>query len=56
MTLHGFPVKIACKVFSLTLKGAVRGWFRSVDSFKELARLFLTQFMASWRRKRLTAH
>lgn len=47
MTLQGFPRKIACRAFPLTLKGAARGWFKSlapgsIDTFKELVCLFLT--------------
>ncbi|XP_041017961.1 uncharacterized protein LOC121260184 [Juglans microcarpa x Juglans regia] len=55
MMLYGFPSKIACKAFSLILKGSARVWFgslapKSVDSFGEPVRLFLTQFMSSRRR------
>ncbi|KAF5469271.1 hypothetical protein F2P56_013357, partial [Juglans regia] len=57
MTLHGFPSEVACRVFPLILKGPSLVLFRSlaprsVDSFGELARLFFTQFMLSWRRWR----
>ncbi|XP_041017962.1 uncharacterized protein LOC121260185 [Juglans microcarpa x Juglans regia] len=55
MTQHGFPGKVACRAFPLTLKGPTRVWFeslppRSMDSFGKLARLVLTQFMSSRRR------
>ncbi|XP_018840683.1 uncharacterized protein LOC109006003 [Juglans regia] len=48
--------EVACRAFPLTLKGLARVWFgsltpRSIDSFGELACLFLTQFMASRRRR-----
>lgn len=54
MTLHGFPGKIACRAFRLTLKGMALGWFGalrpgSINSFEELAKQFLAQFMASRR-------
>lgn len=47
MTLHNFPGEVACRAFPLTLKGPTRVWFeslilRSIDSFEELACLFLT--------------
>ncbi|KAF5450115.1 hypothetical protein F2P56_030491 [Juglans regia] len=56
MTLHNFPREVACRAFPLTLKGSARVWVgslapRSIDSFGELTRLFLTQFMASSRRR-----
>ncbi|KAF5452054.1 hypothetical protein F2P56_027092 [Juglans regia] len=61
MTLHGFPSEIACRAFPLTLKGATRVWFGclrpgTVDNFNELARLFLTQFMASRTRRKPVAY
>ncbi|XP_041001635.1 uncharacterized protein LOC121247335 [Juglans microcarpa x Juglans regia] len=61
ITLHGFPVEVACRAFLLTLKGPKRVWFGSltlgsIDSFGELARLFLTQFMASRRRSHPAAY
>lgn len=61
MTLHIFPREIACRAFPLTLKSVSKGWFRalqpsSVNSFEELAREFLTQLMASRRRKRLVVY
>lgn len=57
MKLHGFLGEIACWAFLLTLKGAARGCFGalqpgSVDSFENLGQKFLTQFMASRRRRR----
>lgn len=52
MTFHGFPGEVASRALPLTLNGAARAWFGclppgSIDSFGELARLFLTQFIAS---------
>ncbi|XP_041027035.1 uncharacterized protein LOC121267253 [Juglans microcarpa x Juglans regia] len=61
MILHGFPNEVACRAFPITLKGAARSWFASlrpgtVDSFNELAHLFLTYFMASRTRRRPAAY
>ncbi|KAF5449771.1 hypothetical protein F2P56_030183 [Juglans regia] len=61
MTLHGFPSEVASRAFPLTLKRVARPWFGSlwpgtVGSFNELARLFLTQFMASRTRRRPAAY
>lgn len=61
MTLHGFPGKVAYRVFLLTLKGSARVWFgslvpSSIASFEDLALLFLTQFMTSRRRRCLATY
>lgn len=61
MTLHGFPIEITYQAFPLTLKGVARTWFgllksRTVDSFKELARFFITQSLVSRKRRRLAAY
>jgi hypothetical protein len=50
--LHGTSDKIACRAFPLTLKGVAKNWFtglppKSVNTFKELGRLFLAQFLAT---------
>jgi hypothetical protein len=55
--LHGTPDEIACRAFLLTLKGVAKDWFtelppKSVGTFKELGRLFLTQFLATRKRKK----
>jgi hypothetical protein len=57
LILHGTPNEIACRAFPLTLKGVVKDWFtglppKSVGTFKELGRLFLTQFLATRKRKK----
>ncbi|XP_042973107.1 uncharacterized protein LOC122304911 [Carya illinoinensis] len=57
MTLHSFSGEIVCRAFPLTLKGVARTWFGSllpwtIGSFDELARLFMTQFMSSRKRRR----
>lgn len=61
ITLHGFPKEITCRAFPLTLRGLARVWFRSlilglIGSFGELVRFFLTQFMASKRKRRPEAY
>jgi hypothetical protein len=55
--LHGTPNEIACRAFPLTLTGVTKEWFtglppKSVGNFKELGRLFLTQFLATRKRKK----
>jgi hypothetical protein len=54
--LHATTDEIACRAFPLTLEGSAQEWFgglpaSSVDSFEDLAKIFLTQFLASKRRK-----
>jgi len=54
--LHGTPDEVACRAFPLTLSGNARDWFRklppnSVDQFKELSKIFLTEFLAFRTRK-----
>jgi len=51
MDLHRTPKMVACQAFPLTLLGNARDWFRklppnSICHFKDLERIFLTQFMA----------
>jgi hypothetical protein len=50
LDLHGTPDEVACRAFPLTLSGNARDWFRklppnSVDQFKELSKIFLTEFL-----------
>jgi hypothetical protein len=57
LILHGTLDEIACRAFLLTLKGVAKDWFiglplKSVGTFKELGRLFLTQFLATRKRKK----
>lgn len=52
----GIQAKYCVGLFPLMLKEVVRDWFRtlqlgSVESFEELEWLFITQFMASRRRR-----
>jgi ribonuclease HI len=54
--LHATTDEIACRAFPLTLEGSAQEWFgglpsSSIDSFEDLAKTFLTQFLASKRRK-----
>ncbi|GFS40586.1 hypothetical protein Acr_00g0069430 [Actinidia rufa] len=51
MSLQGCSDEVMCKAFSATLKGSARSWFRklspgTVDSFGELNRLFVANFMS----------
>jgi hypothetical protein len=57
LILHGTLDEIACRDFPLTLKGVAKDWFtrlppKSVGTFKELGRLFLTQLLATRKRKK----
>jgi hypothetical protein len=47
---HATPDEVACRVFPLTMAGNARDWFRelpprSISTFGDLERMFLTQFM-----------
>ncbi|GFY87765.1 hypothetical protein Acr_05g0014040 [Actinidia rufa] len=51
ISLQGCSDEVMCKAFSATLKGPARSWFRklspgTVDSFGELSRLFVANFMS----------
>jgi hypothetical protein len=57
LILHGTPGEIACRAFPLTLTGVAKDWFtglppKSVNSFKELGYLCLTQFLATRKQKK----
>jgi len=57
LDLHGTPDEVACRAFPLTLSGNARDWFRklppnSVDQFKKLSKIFLTEFLAFRTRKK----
>ena len=57
LILHGTLDEIACRAFPLTLTEVANDWFtglllKSVNSFKELGHLFLTQFLATRKRKK----
>ena len=55
--LHVTPNELAYRGFPLTLRGVAKDWFtrlpsKSIGTFKELGRLFLAQFLATWKRKK----
>ncbi|XP_059461825.1 uncharacterized protein LOC132190804 [Corylus avellana] len=59
-SLHRFPDEIACRIFPLTLEGVAQDWFarllaKSINSFKELGCLFLSQFLATKKRRKHSA-
>ncbi|GFY98578.1 hypothetical protein Acr_12g0011190 [Actinidia rufa] len=61
MSLQGCSDEVMCKAFSATLKGPARSWFRklspgTVDSFGELSRLFVANFMSCRNRQKNTSH
>ncbi|GFY95600.1 hypothetical protein Acr_10g0009850 [Actinidia rufa] len=50
-SLQGYSDEVMCKAFSATLKGSARSWFqklspRTIDSFGDLSRLFVANFMS----------
>ncbi|GFZ21709.1 granulin repeat cysteine protease family protein [Actinidia rufa] len=61
MSLQGCSDKVMCKAFSATLKGPARSWFRkllpgTIDSFGELSRLFVANFMSCRNRQKNASH
>ncbi|GFY86564.1 hypothetical protein Acr_05g0002030 [Actinidia rufa] len=61
MSLQGCSDEVMCKAFSATLKGLARSWFRklspgTVDSFGELSRLFVANFMSCRNRQKNASH
>ncbi|GFZ01086.1 peptidyl-prolyl cis-trans isomerase [Actinidia rufa] len=61
MSLHGCSDEVMCKAFSATLKGLARSWFRklspgTIDSFGELSRLFVANFMSCRNRQKNASH
>ena len=57
MHLQGVPDEIMCRAFPTTLKGPARVWFskippNSVNSFNELSKLFVNNFIGGQRHKR----
>ena len=61
MMLQGFLDKVMYKAFSAILNGSKRSWFRklsprAIDSFKNLSRLFVANFMSCRIRKKNTSH
>ncbi|GFY94940.1 hypothetical protein Acr_10g0003250 [Actinidia rufa] len=61
MSLQGCSDEVMCKAFSATLKGSSRSWFRklslgTIDSFGNLSRLFVANFMSCRIRKKNASH
>ncbi|GFZ05442.1 hypothetical protein Acr_17g0010140 [Actinidia rufa] len=61
MSLQGCSDEIMCKAFSATLKGPTRSWFRklspgTIDSFGDLSRLFVANFMSCRNRQKNASH
>ncbi|GFY91075.1 hypothetical protein Acr_07g0012710 [Actinidia rufa] len=61
MSLQGCPDAVICKAFSATLKGSIRSWFRklppaTIDSFGDLSRLFVANFMSCRIRQKNASH
>jgi hypothetical protein len=57
LELKGTPDEVACRAFPLTLSGNARDWYRrlppkSIQSFDEFGKMFVTQFMAGVVRKK----
>ncbi|GFY90928.1 hypothetical protein Acr_07g0011240 [Actinidia rufa] len=61
MSLQNCSDEVMCMAFSATLKGVVRSWFRklpprTVDSFGDLKRLFIANFMSYRTRQKNASH
>ncbi|GFZ20003.1 hypothetical protein Acr_28g0007080 [Actinidia rufa] len=61
MSLQGSSDEVMCKPFSTTLKGSARSWFRklppgTIDSFGDLNRLFIANFMSYKKRQKNDSH
>ncbi|GFZ21690.1 hypothetical protein Acr_29g0008520 [Actinidia rufa] len=61
MSLQGCSDEVMCKAFFTTLKGPARSWFRklspgTIDSFGELSRLFVANFMSCRNRQKNASH
>ncbi|GFZ10537.1 hypothetical protein Acr_21g0011360 [Actinidia rufa] len=61
MLLQGCSDEVMCKAFSATLKGPARSWFRklspgTIDSFGDLSRLFVANFMSCKNRQKNASH
>ncbi|GFS28943.1 hypothetical protein Acr_00g0004750 [Actinidia rufa] len=57
----GCSDEVMCKLFSATLKGPARSWFRrlspgTIDSFGDLSRLFVANFMSCRNRQKNASH
>ena len=61
MSLQGYSDEIMCKALSTTLKRLVRSWFRkpppgTIDSFGNMTRVFVANFMSYWIRQKNASH
>ncbi|GFY87000.1 hypothetical protein Acr_05g0006390 [Actinidia rufa] len=61
MSLQGYSDEAMCKAFSATLNGLARSWFRklspgTIDSFGDLSKLFVANFMSCRVRKKNASH
>ena len=61
MTLQEYSDEMMCKVFSATVKGSTRSWFRklfsrTIDSFGDLSRLFVINFMSCKVKQKNASH
>ncbi|XP_057505736.1 uncharacterized protein LOC130789027 [Actinidia eriantha] len=61
MSLQGCSDEVMCKAFSATLKGSARSWFQklppgTIDSFGDLSRLFVANFMSCRNRQKNVSH
>ena len=61
MSLQEYSDEVMCKVFSTTLTGLARSWFRklssgTIDSFDDLSRLFIANFMSYQVRQKNASH
>ncbi|GFZ21700.1 hypothetical protein Acr_29g0008620 [Actinidia rufa] len=61
MLLQGCSDEVMCKAFSAILKGPARSWFRklspgTIDSFGDLSRLFVANFMSCKNRQKNASH
>ncbi|GFS40777.1 hypothetical protein Acr_00g0070490 [Actinidia rufa] len=61
MLLQGCLDEVMCKVFSATLKGLGRSWFQklppgTIDSFGDLSRLFVANFMSCRNQQKNASH
>ncbi|GFZ03490.1 hypothetical protein Acr_16g0001140 [Actinidia rufa] len=58
---QGSSDEVMCKAFSATFKGSARSWFRklapgTIDSFRDLSRLFVANFMSYRVRQKNASH
>ncbi|PSS21233.1 Serine/arginine-rich SC35-like splicing factor [Actinidia chinensis var. chinensis] len=61
MSLQGYSDEVMCKPFFATLNGSARSWFRklssgTIDSFGNLSRLFVANFMSYQVRKKYASY